>query len=174
MRSRYDLAQTATTGLLAAATAGLLRAAAGRSCFATGTPLLTPTGPKSIELLQVGDLILSRSEDNPHGPLEAKQVEEVFVRSAPLLHVHVDGQVIRTTAEHPFFAYNRGWVAAGALRVGDRLASHDGQWTAIQDVLKTDDYETVYNLRVAEYDALLPPTSLLAVPVPSQWRPGRQ
>jgi hypothetical protein len=33
---------------------------------------------------------------------EPKRVEEVFARLGRVLHLHVAGQVIRTTAEHPF------------------------------------------------------------------------
>jgi RHS repeat-associated protein len=121
------------------------------SCFATGTPMRTPDGWKPIEQFRKGDLILSRAENDPDGPLEAQRVEEVFVGTARILHLHVGGHVIRTTAEHPFFAYDRGWVAAGVLRVGDWVASHDGSWTAVEDLLDTGEWETVYNLRVSAY-----------------------
>jgi hypothetical protein len=78
-------------------------------------------------------------------------VEEVFVRVGRVFHLHVGGRLIRTTAEHPFYARGRGWVAAGELRVGDELASHDGQWVAVEDRRDTGEVETVYNLRVADY-----------------------
>jgi hypothetical protein len=120
-------------------------------CFAAGTPLLTPDGHKNIENFKVGDLILSRSEFNLEAPVEAKVVEEVFVRTGRIIHVHVGGKVIRTTAEHPFYVRGKGWTAAGALRVGDLLASHDGQWVAVEDLLDTGELETVYNVRVAEW-----------------------
>jgi hypothetical protein len=59
--------------------------------------------------------------------------------------------VIRTTAEHPFYAYNKGWVSAGELHAGDRLASHDGQWIVLEDLLDTGKWERVYNLRIQDY-----------------------
>jgi hypothetical protein len=121
------------------------------SCFTSGTPLLTPTGCKLIEQFRVGDLILSRDEHDPSGAVEAKVVEEVFVRTGRVLYLHVGGQVIRTTPEHPFYAQGKGWVGASQLRVGDLLSSHDGRWVAVDDVLDTGEYETVYNLRIADY-----------------------
>src|SRR5262249_47493273 len=97
------------------------------SCFAAGTPLLTPTGAKLIEDVRPGALLLSGAESDPDGPLMAKAVEAVFVRLGRILHLHVGGQVIRTTGEHPFWVPGRGWVPAGGLGVGDLLLGHDGQ-----------------------------------------------
>jgi hypothetical protein len=59
--------------------------------------------------------------------------------------------VIRTTAEHPFFVYNKGWLPTGGLEIGDRLRSHDGRWLPVEDLLDTGEAETVYNLRIADY-----------------------
>src|SRR5262249_37167662 len=90
-------------------------------------------------------------EFDPDGPVEAKVVEEVFVRVGHLMHLHVGGQVIRTTLEHPFFVRGKGWLPAGELRVGDALLGHDGRWTTVEDLLDTEGLETVYNLRIADY-----------------------
>jgi hypothetical protein len=78
-------------------------------------------------------------------------VEEVFQRWGVIWEVAVGGQVLRTTAEHPFWVRGRGWVAARELRVGDELRSHDGQWVAVEGVRNTGREEVVYNCRVAEY-----------------------
>ncbi len=125
---------------------GLLRA-----CFAAGTPLLTPEGSESIENIEAGDYVLARDEFDPDGPVLAKQVEEVFRNYAPIWHVHVGEQVIRTTGEHPFWVRGKGWKSANELEVGDELSSHDGQWVTVEDLLDTGECETVYNLRVAEF-----------------------
>ncbi len=89
-----------------------------RSCFVAGTPLPTPEGSKPIEEFVPGDLVLSRDEDDPDGPVVAKVVEAVFVRYAPTLNVHIDGRVIGTTKEHPLHVQDKGWTAAGFLRMG--------------------------------------------------------
>jgi hypothetical protein len=67
------------------------------------------------------------------------------------LHLHVNGQIIRTTAEHPFFEKLKGWIRAGDLKEGDQLLGHDGQWVAVEDILDTGEWEVVYNLRIADY-----------------------
>jgi hypothetical protein len=123
----------------------------GKACFAAGTPLLTPTGDKPIELFRVGDVVLSRSEFTPEGQVEVKLVEEVFVRTGRILHVHARGEVIRTTAEHPFYVRAKGWLPAGELSPGEELLSHDGRWVAVEDLLDTGEYEPVYNLRIADF-----------------------
>jgi hypothetical protein len=122
-----------------------------RACFAAGTPLLTPDGDKPVEQFQPGDWILTAPEDDPNGPLEAKQVEEVFDSHSRLLHVQVNGQVIRTTAEHPFWVRGRGWTDAKDLMAGDWLRSHDERWVRVTGVVDSGEMAPVYNLRVADY-----------------------
>jgi hypothetical protein len=133
--------------------AGSLLGAHGmlKVCFAAGTPLLTPDGARPIEQFKPGDMLLSRSEFSADGALEPKAVEEVFVRIGLIFHLHIGRQVIRTTAQHPFFVQGRGWVEAGVLNIGDLLLSHDGQWLPVEDLFDTGQYETVYNLAIADY-----------------------
>jgi hypothetical protein len=105
----------------------------------------------SGQIVKRGDLILSRPESDPEGAIQAMEVLEAFVRTGKILVLRLRGQAIRTTAEHPFWVKDRGWLPAGELREGDLLSSHDGQWVAVEEVEDTGEYETVYNLRVAEY-----------------------
>jgi RHS repeat-associated protein len=121
------------------------------ACFAAGTPLRTPEGSKLIELFHAGDLVLSRDENDPVGPVVAKRVEEVFVRTARVWHLQVAGRVVQTTGEHPFWAWGRGWVPAWELSAEDRIMSECGQWLVIEEVKETGEYATVYNLRVADF-----------------------
>jgi RHS repeat-associated protein len=119
-------------------------------CFAAGTRLWTPTGTKPIEEFAEGDLILARDEFNPSAPVEARVVEAVLMRSAPVLHLHVGGRVIRTTDEHPFFAYEKGWVKARDLVGGDYLLGMDGEWTRLDEVYDTGVWDVMFNLRVGD------------------------
>src|SRR5262249_51500140 len=106
----------------------------GPSCFPAGTLLLTPEGVKPIEEFQRGDLLLSRSEWDLEGAIEAKAVVEVFIRRGSIMRLLVAGQEIRTTAEHPFWVKAKGWTPAGMLKVGDLLASHNGLWHRVQEL----------------------------------------
>ena len=70
---------------------------------------------------------------------------------AAIVNVHVRGQIIRTKAEHPFHVENKGWVNAQEVNSGDRLLSHDRQWLEVSEIEETDEWETVCNLRIAEF-----------------------
>jgi hypothetical protein len=90
--------------------------------------------------------------NSPDSPIEIKIVEETFVRELPILALTVRGQEICTTAEHPFYVSNKGWLHAGELRTGDQLSSHDGQWVTVEEaVTDLKEVATVYNLRVSDY-----------------------
>ncbi len=97
-------------------------------CFAAGTPVLTPDGEKPIEQLKAGDYVLSRNEHDVEGKIEPKLVEETFQRHGELIELHVGGQVIRVTKEHPFFVKGQGWTSAVELRPGDLLAADPPRW----------------------------------------------
>jgi hypothetical protein len=119
------------------------------SCFRAGVPFLLLGGSKPVEQLRAGDWLLARGERDVEGPVEARQVEEVFVGRATIWEVQVNGRVIGTTREHLFYVRGKGWRAAKELQPGDWLSSHDEQWVAVEGVWDTGKVETVYNVRVA-------------------------
>lgn len=120
-------------------------------CFAAGTLVLTPDGPKAIETLRVGDLVLSRSEDSADGEVEPKRVEETRHGVSSLVELTVNGRVIRATDLHPFYLEGRGWTPAGKLRVGDRLVTDQDEAALIEKVSQSPSEESVYNLRVKDH-----------------------
>jgi hypothetical protein len=124
------------------------------ACFTAGTPLVVDFegGSRPIEEIEVGDYVLARSEFDPDGPLELKRVEEKFIRTALVMELVVQDQLIKTTAEHPFYVPARqAFVPAGELKAGDQLVSHDGRLIQIASVCSTEAVSTVYNLRVADH-----------------------
>lgn len=139
-------------GFLSLGQAAASAYAATRSCF-TGDMLLdTEEGKKRADQIKVGDRLWSRPEDDPDGPLALKEVEEVFVRVAPVLNLHVAGQIIRTTCEHPFWVENkRVWLPAGALEIGDLVRTRGGMLVPVQGVADSGEVATVYNWRISEF-----------------------
>lgn len=120
-------------------------------CFAAGTKLWTPAGYRKVEEFKAGDLIYSRNEFDPAGPVEVKVIEEVFERFAGVYNLHVGGQVIGTSGEHPFYVEGKGWTRAFELQKGDRIATADGVGVVVEEVWDTGEWEPVYNLRVADH-----------------------
>ena len=81
-------------------------------CLPTGTVVATPAGPRPIETLQVGDLVLGASQ---HEAAEARPVTHVFTGryDGDLVEVSVGGRTVRATPEH---------------LVPMRLVPRDGTW----------------------------------------------
>jgi hypothetical protein len=123
----------------------------GANCFAAGHLFDTPSGPVAIERLRESDEVLARSEYDPDGPIEPRRIEAIFVRTGNVFHLHVGGQVVRTTREHPFRTRHRGWVQAAKLITGEELATRAGGWVIVEDQYDTGEPETLYNIRVTEY-----------------------
>ena len=70
-------------------------------------------GWRCIDEIAVGDEVLSRDENNAQGPLEWKNVEEVFHRLGFVVNLRVGGRAIKTTVEHPFYVKDKAWLPAG-------------------------------------------------------------
>ncbi|QVL34975.1 hypothetical protein KIH39_21220 [Telmatocola sphagniphila] len=104
-----------------------------------------------MQSIKAGEYVYSRNDADPNGPIEPKLVEETFSRLAVIFHLQVENQVIRTTGEHPFFAEGKGWVDAQELLIGDRVLGSNGEWLTIRDLLDTGEFETVYNMRIADH-----------------------
>ncbi len=137
--------------LLAGADAYNVAKFLANSCF-TGEMLLDAEGGKNrADAIVVGDKLWSRNEFDPTGPIELKEVEDVFTRVAPIWNVHVAGQTLRTTAEHTFYVLGRGWIPAKMLAIGDVLLTRSGQLVPVEGVADSGAVETVYNWRVGEY-----------------------
>ena len=88
----------------------------GKWCFPAGQMVDTTTGPKPIELIQIGDLVWSSV-----GP---SKVLKTFNRLVPKLSRVwlTDGRKIDCTPDHPFFT-SRGWIKAIDLETCDRVFS---------------------------------------------------
>lgn len=83
-------------------------------CFAAGTPVDTPVGPRPIETIRPGDFVLTAAGPN--------RVVETFTHIAPVMVrvVTRDGRKIECTPDHPFFT-QYGWVEASNLTPNHRL-----------------------------------------------------
>jgi len=125
-------------------------------CFAAGTPVHTNQGDVPIEKIRVGEEVEAR--DSATGREEYKPVT-ALVPGHPgrLVEIRVAGerQPLRASVGHPFWverddATAGTWIAAGQLRLGDRLLTMKGEWRAITAITPVTGEVTVYNFTVAK------------------------
>ncbi|TAE40439.1 MAG: DUF4114 domain-containing protein [Oscillatoriales cyanobacterium] len=122
--------------------------AGGPMCFVAGTEILTVDGIKNIEDIQVGDWVIADDPTTPGG-IEAKEVLDTFENEATELYdLYVDGEVISTTAEHPFWVPGQGWVKAKDLVVGDLLQTDKETFVDVDKIDRREGDFKVYNFEV--------------------------
>ncbi|WP_165784087.1 polymorphic toxin-type HINT domain-containing protein [Leptospira levettii] len=134
-----------------------------RTCFVAGTKVHTKDGLKNIEDIQVGDLVLSKSDET--GEVSYRKVVNTFIRQTEAIYTvpFTDGTTLETTWNHPFRVKKQGhvlekfsienstWVQAKDLHPGDVALGTDGKELAITDITIDERVETVYNFEVEEY-----------------------
>ncbi len=120
------------------------------NCFTLGTTVLTKDGEKSIEDIQIGDLVLAKDEET--GDQDYKEVEWLYERDVDAIYeIQIGNETIETTNEHPFWIIGEGWVEAKNLVAGDLLETNDGNTIRIDTIEIVQKQETVYNFKVQDY-----------------------
>ncbi|WP_284620695.1 polymorphic toxin-type HINT domain-containing protein [Aquabacterium humicola] len=125
-------------------------------CFAAGTLVHVPDdGPKVIEDVEVGDLVLALNDE--YGNVEARRVIRLFRNTnLHILEVAVRGpdgklETISATTEHPFWVVGRSWTPANRLVRGDVLTSLDsGGLHVVESVTDLGLAEATYNFEVED------------------------
>jgi RHS repeat-associated protein len=146
------VAHTLATALLGNPRAG----AAPPLCFVAGTQVATPTGPRSIEEIRPGDMVLAADHD---GEIVVESVSRRFVTpSAAVIELSLLDQstsaesTIHVTGEHPFWVHAEGWRAAFDLQIGDELRDASGSSAIIVHGLQSlAESRTVYNIEVGSH-----------------------
>ncbi len=123
------------------------------NCFTENTLVLTRSGYQLIKKICKGDDIYTRNEQT--GETALRKAKEVFRNEAhTIYHIWLDDkEEIETTAYHPFFVHNTGWVNAINLQEKEIVETKDGmeQITKIVKVRHEDPVE-VYNIHVEEWE----------------------
>ena len=119
------------------------------SCFAAGTLVRTFSGPRPIEELGAGDLVLTRNTTT--GVLSFQPVVVAY-HNPPNATYRIDlgSESIVATGIHRFWKAGQGWMMARELKPGDRLRTVGGT-LAVQSV-RSDKVQNVFNLQVAGGD----------------------
>lgn len=103
--------------------AGKLANIMNKGCsFSPETQILTKDGYKTIVEIEVGDIVLSKSDES--GEVSWREVTDTFKdwheETITFSVVDENGveETITTTAEHPFYVDGQGWLPAGELASG--------------------------------------------------------
>lgn len=116
------------------------------ACFAPGTAVATPDGPRPIEQLGAGDLVLSL--DGATGAEIARPIVAVHRHvPTPTWRLVLDGDLIVTTATHPFARSDGRWALARDLVPGSLVATREG--ASRVEAAGPGDLRPVFNLEVA-------------------------
>jgi hypothetical protein len=131
-------------------------------CFVAGTKVHSKDGLKNIEEIQIGDIVLSKSDVT--GEVSYRQVVNTFIRQADAIYkvAFADGTVLETTWNHPFRVLkdakdkefnieNTQWTQAKDLVSGDVALSAEGAKLQIVSIEIDDRAETVYNFEVEDF-----------------------
>jgi hypothetical protein len=119
------------------------------SCFVKGTPVLTKTGPRPIESLQLGELVLTQDVDS--GELTHKPVIARTIRpQSDIVNLKFDGGQIFTTGGHPFWVDGAGWRMAKELDKYARLYGITGP--ALVKSVDTSEKAETFNIVVADFN----------------------
>ncbi|GAE90851.1 hypothetical protein JCM21531_4499 [Acetivibrio straminisolvens JCM 21531] len=127
-------------------------AASTMKCFVAGTMVLTAAGLVAIENIKAGDKVIATNPETFE--VAEKTVLETYVReTTELLHLTINGEVIKTTFEHPFYVKDVSFVEAGKLQVGDRLVDSRGNALVLEGkkLEITDKPVKVYNFKVDDF-----------------------
>jgi hypothetical protein len=118
------------------------------SCFPAGTRITMSDGStKNIEDVKVGEFVASY--DTNSGKQVAAEVLEL--ESPVRYHLYTltfeDGEVLRTTSEHPLYVAGKGWSSidpeatygenqqvVARLEIGDRILNADDEWVQLVDI----------------------------------------
>lgn len=133
--------------------------AAASRCFEAGTLVETVNGPRPIETIKVGDLVLSRDEVTGETAYKAVTAlhlspgQEIYVLTVEVRRA--DGtatrEVIRTTRQHPWRTVANTWVETDMLAAGEQLLTADGTIVAMVSVVKTGTVKPTYNFEVEDF-----------------------
>jgi RHS repeat-associated protein len=116
-------------------------------CFSADTEVLTDEGAVEISEIEVGDLVWAWNESLDENGFYT--VTDVFVQvDEVLVYVTIDGELVQTTPEHPFYTNADGWVAAKDLVVGNRIPTTDGAVGIVQAVEVVNRSQPMFNLTV--------------------------
>ena len=135
-------------------------------CFTAGTLIATEHGLRPIETLKAGDQVWALGQGTAETAL--KPITQTISREVTnLVILTVGTERIETTAEHPFWVRDEGWVRAGELQSGNQLRARSGEWLPIASTESRAGRAMVFNFEVGDFHTYLVGEGQYAVHNPS-------
>lgn len=122
-------------------------------CFVSGTLIETDQGLKEVERFIGGELVWSRNDrtlEYGYRPVIAtKETADQTIFEIVIQNQQGQQEKLETTAEHPFWVKNFGWLKSSLLQSGMILLDRNNEeLTVVNQVLIPNKVETVYNIEV--------------------------
>lgn len=116
------------------------------ACFPAGTLVHTISGTKKIESICVGDEVWAYDEDT--GEIALQKVTALMEREVDAtVLIELEGEIIETTAEHPFYT-EEGWKDAADLTLSDKVQTKEGEFRAVKSQTFQYEKKKVFNFEV--------------------------
>lgn len=117
------------------------------SCFAPGTLVWTQAGPRPIEQVVPGEMVLSQNPST--GELAYRSVLQRTVRPpAAMVSIETEGEPIVATLGHRFWCNGKGWMMAKFLEKNATVHTLDGttkvtDFAGVPSIASTEAYNLV-------------------------------
>ena len=130
-----------------------VQACSGGACFTAGTLIETDQGLKAVEKFEGGELVWARNDvtlEYDYRPVIATKVTaEQAIFEVVIKNQQGQEETLETTAEHPFWIKDVGWLKASLLQSGMTLLDRNNdELTIVSQALIPNKVETVYNIEV--------------------------
>ncbi len=128
---------------------GLIDDAVGALCsFSADTLVSTPYGFAAISELEAGKYVLAYDEAT--GTLIYAPILATWVHDDPIIvHLTIDGELLKTTPGHPFRLANGDWITAANLQTGDQIQQAYGLNGTVETTRFIYATQPMYNLTIA-------------------------
>ena len=116
--------------------------------FSEDTLVMTEEGLMPISEVDVGELVLAFNEAT--GEIGYYPVTATWAHLDPIIvELTIDGEVVWTTPEHPFYTADGDWEAVFELQVGEEIQQADGTTGVVEGVVYHARPQMMYNMTVA-------------------------
>ena len=128
-----------------------------KASFIAGTPVWSHNQTVPIEVLETGDMVLSRNslDRKDHGKTIGKLYQREVDEVVQLSFKSPDGttDTMALTFDHPIYIIDKGWIRASEVEVGEIAASRLNGTASItgKAIVKTEKAQKVFNFNVTPY-----------------------